>query len=268
MDLQLKGKGALVTGGSQGIGFAIALALAREGCRVAICARNADDLEAAARQIRETGATVVAIRADVCAPADAVRLIEETLSQLNGLDILVNNVGGAAGGGFFETSDQDWQTTFEINVHSIVRLIRLAVPHMRSRKGASIVNVSSISGWVTQLAGSAQYGSSKAAQLFLTEPLALELAPLGIRVNNVAPGSICFPDGAWDGVRQQKPEFFEEFVRESFPMGRLGTVEEVADAVTFLVSPRAGWINGRTLSVDGLQQPISQRLLKALFGRK
>jgi len=268
MDLKLSGKTALVTGATQGIGLSIALALASAGCRLAICARSAEGLDVAAQRIGALNASVVRICADICRPEDASRLIEETVFRLGGLDILINNVGGAAGGFFFETGDDDWQTTFEINVYSIVRLIRLAAPHMKYRSGASIVNISSISGWVPQLAGSAQYGSSKAAQMFLTEPLALELAPLGIRVNNVAPGSICFSEGAWDRLRQRRPELYEEYARESFPMGRLGTVEEIADVVTFLVSPRAGWINGRTIAVDGLQQPISQRLSQAIFGGK
>jgi 3-oxoacyl-[acyl-carrier protein] reductase len=266
MDLKLSGKVALVTGASQGIGLATALELAREGCRLAICARGVDALAAAEKQIEALGAEVAAIRADVCEPGEASRLIDKAASRFGGLDILINNVGGASGTSLFSASDEDWHRTFEINVQQVVRLTRFAAPHMRGREGANIVNISSISGWSPQLAGVAQYGSSKAAQIFLTEPLALELAPLGIRVNNVAPGSTGFPDGAWEKFRQREPELFEEYLRDSFPMGRLGTVEEIADAIVFLASPRAGWINGRTIAVDGLQQPISRRLAEAMFG--
>jgi 3-oxoacyl-[acyl-carrier protein] reductase len=135
-------------------------------------------------------------------------------------------------------------------------MIRLVVPHMRQRGGGAIVNVASISGWVPQLAGRGQYGSSKAALIFLTEHWALELVRERIRVNTVSPGSIMWQGGSWDRFRERHPESFAAYVRDGFPMGRLGTPEEVADVIVFLASLRANWINGRHITVDGLEQPI------------
>jgi len=262
MDLQLSGKVALITGGSKGIGLRTALCFAREGANVAIVARGAEELDDAAAQIGALGVQVAAIQADVCRSEDAPRAIEACIGHLGGLDILVNNVGGSVGPGtVLESSDEDWLGTFDLNVHAAVRMTRQAVPQMRDRPGAAVVHVSSISGWTEQLAGSGQYGSSKAALIFLTEIMALELASAGIRVNSVSPGSIIWEGGSWDRARREKPEAFAAYERDGFPMGRLGHPEEVADIIVFLASARANWINGRNIPVDGLEQPVPfQRL--------
>ena len=126
---------------------------------------------------------------------------------------------------------------------------------MKGRTGASVINVASISGWSPQLAMSGQYGAAKAALIFDTERWALEFVPHGIRVNTVSPGSILAPGNGWDRYRLANPEYFADYVRHGFPMGRLGTVEEVGDVIAFLASPRAHWINGRNIPVDGLEQP-------------
>ena len=261
MDLQLNGKVALITGGSKGIGLRTALCFAREGANVAIVARGAEELDDAAAQIGSL-AEVAAIQADVCRAEDAPRAIEACIEHLGGLDILVNNVGGSVGPGkVLESSDEDWLATFDLNEHAAVRMTRQAVPQMRDRPGAAVVHVSSISGWTEQLAGSGQYGSSKAALIFLTEIMALELASSGIRVNTVSPGSIIWGGGSWDRARREKPEAFAAYERDGFPMGRLGHPEEVADIIVFLASARANWINGRNIPVDGLEQPVPfQRL--------
>ena len=136
------------------------------------------------------------------------------------------------------------------------RLVRLVAPHMRRRGGGAVVMVSSISGWIPQLAGTGQYGASKAAQIFMAEPLALELVRDRIRVNVVSPGSILFEGGGWDTRRRTEPEKFAAYERNGFPAGRLGTPEEVADVVVFLVSDRARWVNGANVRVDGLEQPV------------
>ena len=136
-----------------------------------------------------------------------------------------------------------------------IRMIRLVTPEMRRRGGGSVVNISSVSGWLPQLAKGSQYSSSKAALIFLAEPLALELCHENIRVNTVSPGSMISPDGVWEKWRQQHPEDFETYVREGFPMGHLGYPEDIADVIVFVASPRAHWINGRHIPVDGLQQP-------------
>jgi 3-oxoacyl-[acyl-carrier protein] reductase len=134
-------------------------------------------------------------------------------------------------------------------------MMRLALPHMKGRTGASVINVASISGWSPQLAMSGQYGAAKAALIFDTERWALEFVPHGIRVNTVSPGSILVPGNGWDRYRLANQEYFDDYVRHGFPMGRLGTAEEVADVIAFLGSPRAHWINGRNIPVDGLEQP-------------
>lgn len=259
MDLQLKGKVALITGGSRGIGLRTARLFAEEGCHVAICGRDATSLAATAEELRQRGVKVAAIQGDVTVASEAAQIVEQCVAELGGIDILINNVGGSTGGTLMEATDEDWQRTFELNVFQIIRMIRLCVPHMRERGGGAIVNIASISGWEEQLVGTAQYGSSKAAQIFLTERLALELVHDKIRVNTVSPGSIIWEGGSWDRFRQNNPESFANYVSDGFPMGRLGTPEEVADVIVFLASPRANWINGRHVPVDGLEQPSPVR---------
>ena len=256
MDLKLAGKVALVTGSSRGIGLASAKALAAEGCRLMIAARSAEQLRDAERGLRKTGAEVAAHAADVSSPDDATGLIEATVAAYGGIDILVNNVGGGGGGArVADSSDDDWRGALERNLIQTVRMMRLALPDMQGRPGAAVINIASISGWSPQLAMSGQYGAAKAALIFDTERWALEFVPYGIRVNTVSPGSILVEGNHWDRYRVANPEYFGDYVRHGFPMGRLGTAEEVADVIVFLASSRAHWINGRNIRVDGLEQP-------------
>ena len=256
MDLRLCGKVALVTGSSRGIGLATAKAFAAEGCRVMLSARSTERLRETEKGLRATGAVVAAHVADVGSPDEAAHLIEATVAAYGGIDILVNNVGGGGGGArVADSSDDDWRSALERNLIQTVRMMRLALPHMTGRPGAAVINVASISGWSPQLAMSGQYGAAKAALIFGTERWALEFVPYGIRVNTVSPGSILIEGNGWDRYRLANPGFFEDYVRHGFPMGRLGTAEEVADAIAFIASPRAHWINGRNIPVDGLEQP-------------
>lgn len=255
MNFELNGKVALVTGASRGIGLRTARLLASEGCHLGICARNGDDLARAADELRDTGIRVSAVETDVTDPAAAARFVDRCAAELDRIDILINNVGGSSGGRLLEATDDDWRLTFELNVFAVVRMARLVVPHMRQQGAGAIVNVASISGWHPQLSGTAQYGASKAALIFLTECLALELVHDGIRVNTVSPGSIIWDGGSWDRFREEHPDSFAAYVRDGFPMGRLGKPEEVANAIAFLASPVAHWINGRHIPVDGLEQP-------------
>ena len=257
MDLKLAGKVALITGGSRGIGLRTARLFAEEGCHVGICGRTAADVEAAGAELRAKGVRVTALPADVTVAAEAAMFVERCAAELGRIDILVNNVGGSTGGlTVMETTDDDWQRTLGFNTFQAVRMIRLAVPHLRRQGGGAIVNLASISGWHPQLAGTPQYGASKAATIFLTERLALELVHDNIRVNTVSPGSITWDGGDWDSYRKANPEGYATYVREGFPMGRLGAPEEVGEVVVFLASPRAHWINGRHIPVDGLEQPV------------
>jgi 3-oxoacyl-[acyl-carrier protein] reductase len=256
MDLKLGGKVALVTGSSRGIGLATATAFAAEGCRIMLSARSAEQLREAATALRATGAEVAACAADVDQPGDAAALIEATVAAYGGIDILINNVGGGGGGArIADSTDDDWRGALERNLVQTVRMMRLALPHMNGRTDAAVINIASISGWSPQLAMSGQYGAAKAALIFDTERWALEFVPYGIRVNTVSPGSILVEGNGWDRYRLANPAYYEDYIRYGFPMGRLGTAEEVADVIAFLASPRAHWINGRNIPVDGLEQP-------------
>jgi 3-oxoacyl-[acyl-carrier protein] reductase len=260
VDLQLEGKVALITGASKGIGRATALAFAEEGCHVAICARDTGGLAAARDKIAARGVRVATATADVCDSNDAERLINTCVGELGGLDILVNNVGGAIGASrLLETTDDDWRQTYEVNLVQSARMMRLAAPQIQTRGGGAIINIASISGWSPQLVGRGQYGAAKAALIFDAERWALEFVPHRIRVNTVSPGSILCPGNGWDLFRQREPDIFAEYEREGFPMGRLGQPHEVADVIVFLASPRANWINGRNIPVDGLEQPVPRR---------
>jgi 3-oxoacyl-[acyl-carrier protein] reductase len=251
MDLGLAGKVALVTGGSRGIGRAIALALAGEGCKVAICARGGEQLARALAEIHNLGTEAFAEVADVRSRREVEAFVAKSAEALGGVDILINNVGGSAGGTLLESSEEDWAETFDLNLFHAVRTTRAVLPHMRERGGGAVVIVSSISGW--KPGPRAQYGSAKAAEIFLAGALAIELAEYNVRINAVAPGSIFFPGGGWERFSGEQPERYEAFRGREFPAGRLGSAEEVADVVAFLVSPRAAWINGAMVPVDGAQ---------------
>jgi 3-oxoacyl-[acyl-carrier protein] reductase len=254
MDLKLNGKVAAVTGGSRGLGYASARALIAEGCHVAICARGKERLEAAATELRAAaslGAQVTALVADVSTAEGAERLVEQTVTQFGGLDIVINNVGMARGADLEATSDAEWQEALDQTLYPTVRVSRAALPYLRRCDGGTILIVSSIFG--REAGGRMTYNAVKAAEISLTKSLAQQLAKDNIRVVGVAPGSILFEGGSWHKRQQADPEGIAEFVRRELPFGRFGRAEEVADVVTFLVSPRASWICGTTVVVDGCQ---------------
>jgi 3-oxoacyl-[acyl-carrier protein] reductase len=252
MDLELTGKRALVTGATRGIGRAIAERLADEGCALAICARDADAVEAAAEQLRARGVTVHADAVDITDTTALERFVADAGVALGGLDLLVANAGGSAGGPRLEETDaEDWRTTLELNVVHAAVAARAAVPLMRSAGGGAMVFIASISGSRPQ--PRAQYAAAKAAEIHLAASLGRELGPDSIRVNALSPGSILFPGGGWDQRRGQEPEEFARWVHDEFPLGRLGRVEEVADVACFLLSARASWISGTNVVVDGAQ---------------
>jgi 3-oxoacyl-[acyl-carrier protein] reductase len=257
MDLGLAGSVALVTGASRGIGLATAHCFAAEGCHLVLSARSETDLTRAAESLRGRAKSVTPVVGDVTKSADAEKLVEAAVRAHGGIDILINNVGGGGGGRrIADSTDEEWRNTLEINLLQTVRMMRLASPHMAGRKAAAVVNISSVSGWVPQLAGSGQYGAAKAALIFNTELWALDLWTHKIRVNTVSPGSILIEGNGWDRYRQSEPQGYADYIAGGFPMGRLGTGEEVADVIVFLASPRAYWINGRNVPVDGLEQPF------------
>jgi 3-oxoacyl-[acyl-carrier protein] reductase len=252
MDLELTGRRALITGATRGIGRAIAERLAAEGCALAICARDEDELARAADELRGRGVTVHTGAVDVTDAPALERFVAEAGEALGGLDLLVANAGGAAGEARVEDTDAEaWRVTLELNVVHTAVAARAATPLMRAAGGGAMVFIASISGLRPQ--PRAQYAAAKAAEIHLAASLGRELGPDGIRVNAVSPGSILFPGGGWDQRRASDPEAFEAWVRAEFPLGRLGTVEEVADVTCFLLSPRASWISGTNVVVDGAQ---------------
>ncbi|MEE2659710.1 MAG: SDR family oxidoreductase [Candidatus Latescibacterota bacterium] len=252
MDLKLKGRVALVTGGSRGIGRATVRALAAEGCRLAICARGVKGLDAIRDELQASDVDFFSAAADVTEPTQVADFVDGAAQALGGIDVLVNNVGGRVGGDLLASSWEDWRKTFDLNLFHSVEATRRAVPHMRQRGGGSVITVASISGWKPAPEVS-QYGATKAAEIFLAGALSWELAPHNIRVNTVSPGSILFRGGGWEIFREREPERFRQFVERELPAGRLGTAEEVADVVCFLASPRANWVNGTAIAVDGAQ---------------
>jgi 3-oxoacyl-[acyl-carrier protein] reductase len=254
MDLQLTDKVALVTGSSRGLGLASATALAAEGCRVVLTARGRETLDQAAAGVRAAARNpdcVATVAADL-ATADGIgRAVDETVTAFGGLDILVNNMGLARGTTLVETSDAEWQEAFDQTLYPAIRASRLAVPHMRARGGGVILFVTSI--WGRESGGRMTYNAVKAAETSLAKAMAQQLAADNIRVVGVAPGSILFPGGSWHKRQQADPDGIAEFVKRELPFGRFGRAEEVGDVVAFMASPRASWVSGASVVVDGCQ---------------
>ena len=251
MDLNLSGKIALITGGSRGIGQAIALQLASLGCDVAICARGSESLKETINKIKSYRVRSHGVVADVTQPSDIEKLVLETAQVLGGIDLLVCNAGGTLGKGLLESTPSDWEQTFQLNLFHCVNTIRTCVPIMQQRGGGSILLISSISG--TKPQPKAQYGCAKAAQIYLAKSLAYELAPYHIRINALSPGSTIFPNGGWEKFQANNPELFAQFAEQEFPQGRLATLSEIANVATFVLSDRANWINGANIPVNGAQ---------------
>jgi len=253
MDLQLQGKTALVLASSKGLGKACAIALAREGANVVIAARGKEVLEAAAEEIRALGkGKVLAIPGDVSQAQAAEALITATVDTFGGIDILVNNAGGPPFGAFESFNEAAWQSAFELNLLSAVRFSRLAIPHMRKRGSGRIINIVSLS-IRTLLPGSVLSTSMRMGVAGMAKLLSDEVGPDHITVNNVAPGLI-LTERVKDTLPPHAPGEEERLLEErakSIPVRRIGRPEELADLVTFLASPLAGYITGATIPIDG-----------------
>jgi 3-oxoacyl-[acyl-carrier protein] reductase len=252
MNLELDGKLCLVSGASRGIGRAIAIALAREGARVAAVARGAADLATLIPDLATAGGGPhTSIVADVATVDGASAAIDGCVRALGGIDVVIANVGKSFAREASAMDDADLAKSLELNLWTAARVVQRAVPHLQARGGGSITMISSI--WGREAGGAPGYNVAKAAVIALAKALARDYAKHQIRVNSVAPGSILFPGGGWDRRLKADPAAIAEFVNRELPYGRFGTPEEVADVVAFVASPRARLITGATISVDGAQ---------------
>ena len=248
MDLGLKGKGVIVTGASKGIGRAIAHAFAAEGANIAICARGAEALDKTRAEIAALGVKVHAASCDVGNAEALNAFLEGAHAALGRVDVLINNPSGFG----VTDNEEGWAASLAVDVMAPVRATWKVVPWLVAQGGGAVIHISSISGLEASLPGVAAYAAVKAALISHSKSMAMELAPKGIRVNCVAPGSIDFPDGFWDGVRKDNQAFYDGVV-STIPFGRMGKPEEIANAVVFLASAKASWISGVMLPVDGVQ---------------
>jgi 3-oxoacyl-[acyl-carrier protein] reductase len=248
MDMKLAGKVALVTGASRGIGRAIAEGLAAESVKLVIAARGEEALHATRSALEATGAEVLAVPTDVGEDASVEALVEKARARFGRIDILISNASALAVRG----DRASWEASLNIDVMGAVRVVEAVLPMMREQRQGSILLVSSVSAIEAAPMDDFGYTAAKAALNAYAKKLAVVEGRHGIRANALLPGSTEFPGGGWETMREHQPDIYE-MVRQSVPAGRLGTPKEVADAVVWLVSPRAGWVNGASLVVDGGQ---------------
>jgi len=246
MDLGLTGKVALVTAGTRGIGLGIARALAAEGARVAVAARTEADLKHTAESISGLG-----VVADLLTEAGCRRAVSETEQTLGPVDILINNMGARAGSNWADTGPAEFDAAHAGNLGVTARMTQLVLPGMLERGWGRVVVIASV--WGRESGGAPAYNAAKAAEISYTTALAREVAAKGVTVNCIAPGSILWEGGGWDRRQKADPEGMAEFVRREMPLGRFGTVEEVAATVVFVCSQQASLVTGACLAVDGGQ---------------
>jgi len=257
VDLQLTGRRAVITGASRGIGLAIARGLALEGAVVSICARDPGGLSEAVDRLGRESLTVHPYVVDVTDTAQLEATVVRVATEQGGLDLVVANAGGSRGGGLQTSTAEDWKYTLDVNVVHAATAIRAAVPWLSASGEGAALMIGSISGWKPR--ASSSYAVAKAAEIHLAAALAVELARERIRVNTLSPGSVMFEGGRWARTHAADPDAHDRFVAENLPAGRFVSLEEVADAACFLLSPRAAGINGAHLAVDGAQDRPTDR---------
>jgi 3-oxoacyl-[acyl-carrier protein] reductase len=245
LDLGLKGLRALVTGGSRGIGNAIAETLAGEGADIAICARNAGGLDTAVASLKKRGVRASGEALDVSDKAVLEAWVGKVGKEFGGLDIVVANVSALSIG----PDEESWRKSFETDLMGAVRLVNAAMPYLEKSKAAAIVTISSVSGREIDFAAG-PYGTFKAALVHYTQGLANQLAAKKIRANSLSPGNTFFEGGIWDQIKSGNPDLYKTALALN-PTGRMGTPQEMANAAVFLASPAASFITGTNLVVDG-----------------
>jgi 3-oxoacyl-[acyl-carrier protein] reductase len=255
MDIGISGKYALVTGGTHGIGLAIALALADEGCHIAICSRSKERVISAVKQIQAKGVECIGVCADVLIPEDIDNTMRKVIDAWGTLHILINNVGGGGRWGQESVENTDmnvWVEVYNKNVLAAIRFTTQTIPFMRKQKWGRVVTISSLAG--RECIGRAWYNVAKSAEISLMKSFALYhyMVRDGITFNTVAPGGIMIPNTGWEVEAKNNPVEFQKKM-ESLPLGRLGTPEEVASVVTFICSQRATLVNGACVVVDGAE---------------
>ena len=251
MDLGLKGKVAIVTGGTQGIGKAAALLFAKEGASVVIAARRQELLDAVAGEIRAAGGKVAAVRADVGKKEDCERLVAEAVKAFGRLDILVNNAGTSQTGEFQSVTDETWQADFDLKLFGAIRLVRLAIPEMKKQGGGRIINITNI-GAKQPRAKSMPTTVTRAAGLAFTKALSKEFAPDNILVNTVCIGLIKAGQHETKAAKAGTPvEQVYSTMAKDIPLGRVGQAEEVANVIVFLASDAASYVTGTSVNLDG-----------------
>lgn len=245
MDLGLKGLKAVITGGTKGIGRAIAQTLAAEGAHVALCSRNADEVAKTVAEFSEYNVKVFGRAVDVADATALAAWVHDAAGALGGIDIVVANVSALA----IASDEAGWQQGFDVDMMGTVRLVNAAMPSLERSAHASIVTISSVSAREIDFAAG-PYGAFKAAIVHYTKGLACNLAGKRIRANAVSPGNTYFADGVWNQIEHSNPEFFKQALAMN-PTGRMGSPQEMANAVAFLASPAASFITGTNLVVDG-----------------
>ncbi len=256
MDLKIKGKYALVTGASRGIGRHIALALASEGCNVAICARDIERVQQTVEEIKAKGVQSIGFKADVTRLDDIIKGMDQVIGTWGTLHILVNNAGGGGlryTGNYEEASEELWSEAMNLNAMAAVRFMRFAVPHMRKQKWGRVVTLTSKQG--KEGGGRPWYNMAKASEVSLMKTFAMnyEASREGVTFNSVAPGAVLTEEGNWADLLRDNPARYKEHCEKNLPMGRLGTPEEIANVVTFLCSEQASLLTGACIPVDGAE---------------